>query len=191
MLKLIKAKHYDIMSNNTKFLFFFSKKSLLVYSEAEKDNKFLFQLGNEKYNISPVYLNNSLVFDNLATESKKETINFNLGLCNDPIDNDVFNVNFSTHISELNFDIYLPINNYFVSSGDLISMKGNQKLKMVRPSFSLEDHIKSLSITLNKRSFFSKKSFIKIYDYVINSKVFLKKNRLSFFEKKLLPLQKI
>jgi hypothetical protein len=183
--------NFEIISNNAKSLFSLGKRSLLVYSEADKDNKFLFSMLNNKYNISPVYLNNSLVFQNSNIESNSECINFNLGLCNDLKTKNGFDVNFSTHITELNFDIYLPISNYFVSSGDLISIKGSSKLRMVRPSFSLEDHIKSISLILNKKSFIVKKSFVKIYDFVINSKIYLLKNRLSFFDKKLLPLQKV
>ncbi|RYE05359.1 MAG: hypothetical protein EOP33_06620 [Rickettsiaceae bacterium] len=182
--------NFEIVTNNIKSVLSLGTKSLLVYSETNKDNKFVFGAKNDKYNISPVYLNNSLVFNKKPFESNIQAINFNLGLSLELSNNKNFNVNFSTHIFELNFDIYLPINNYFVSSGDLITIKGGQKLRMVRPSFSLEDHIKSLSIILNKKRFFAKKSFIKVYDFVINSKIFCLNNRLSFFDKKILPLQK-
>lgn len=182
--------NYVVVNNNLKILVSQSSKDLLVYSEANKNNKFILELKNNKYNLSPVYLNNPLAFSEMPIISKKDSIDFNIGMCSELNNKKNFNVMFATHILDLNFDIYLPISNYFVTSGSLISIKGVQNLKMIRPSFSLDDHIKVLSVMLKKKLFNITKMPVKIFNFVkfVNTSKLI--NRLSFNFRTELPLNK-
>lgn len=182
--------NYDVVINNAKVVLNSGEKSLIIYSENFKDNEFIFNLNNTKYNISPVYLNTPSVIKKLPIELNNNIMNFDFCNAEDFRNVNSFNVKFSTHISKLDFDIYLPITNYFVSTGELVSIKGEKKLKMIRPSFSLKDYILSLSIILKKGTHKATKNSIKIYNFDLQQKYSLLKNRLSYIYNRILPLQK-
>ena len=74
----------------------------------------------------------------------------------------------------------------------MISSKGNHKLKMIRPSYNLGDHIMGLSLMLNNiKSFKSVKESIKIFNSKNIKSIFGIQNRLIYSFRKFLPLQKI
>jgi hypothetical protein len=181
---------YEIYSNNPKSLLNQNDTSLLIFSENYKDNKFIVETANAKLNLSPVYLNLPVVFNKIPHELKNDKILFNFGVNDNLNRKDNFVVNFNTAISKLDFDIYMPVSNYFVTSGELISTKGIFNLKMIRPSFSLKDYILGLSVIIRKGKFSNIKDSSKIYNFFSKSKYNIVLNRLSYFHRKLLLLQK-
>ena len=184
---------YQNIGNNLSKLTNLNPKSLLVYSESFKDNKWLKNITNTKLNLSPVYLNYPLeVYNNSKLFFDYDSINFLLCLPETLNKKKHFTVNFSTSVQNLEFDIFFPTTNYFVSSGDMISSKGNHKLKMIRPSYNLADHIMGLSLMLNNiKSFKSIKESIKIFNSKNEKTIFWLQNRLFYGFRKLLPLQKM
>lgn len=185
--------NYINIGNNFSKITNLNSKSLLVYSESFKDSKLLKNLPNSRLNLSPVYLNYPLeIYNNSKIFLDFESINFLLCLPETLNKKRHFTVNFSTSVQNLEFDIFFPTTNYFVSSGNMISTKGNHKLKMIRPSYNLSDHIMGLSLMLNNiKSFKSVKDSIKIFNYNSNKSIFGVKNRLFYNLRKVLPLQTI
>ncbi|RYX79647.1 hypothetical protein EON71_00620 [bacterium] len=184
---------YPNIGNNLSKLINISSKSLLVHSESIKDNKWLNSLKNRKINLSPVYLNYPLsVYNNSKLYSDYDSINFLLCLPETLNKKKHFTVNFSTNVQNLEFDIFFPTTNYFVSSGNMISTRGNHKLKMIRPSYNLSDYIMSLSIMLNNvKHFKSLKDSTKIFNIIKNNAIFSYNNRLGYNYNLTLPLQKL
>ena len=184
---------YPNIGNNLSKLINISSKSLLVHSESIKDNKWLNSLKNRKINLSPVYLNYPLsVYNNSKLYSDYDSINFLLCLPETLNKKKHFTVNFSTNVQNLEFDIFFPTTNYFVSSGNMISTRGNHKLKMIRPSYNLSDYIMSLSIMLNNvKHFKSLKDSTKIFNIIKNTAIFSYNNRLGYNYNQTLPLQKL
>ena len=184
---------YPNIGNNLSKLTNLNSKSLLVHSESLKDNQWLKSLSNVKLNLSPVYLNYPLeIFNNSKLALDYDSINFLLCLPETLTKKKHFTVNFSTSVQNLEFDIYFPTTNYFVSSGDMISVRGNHKLKMIRPSYNLADHIMSLSLMLDQtKSFKDIKNSTKIFNLKKNKSFFSLNNRLFYQNRSVLPLQKL
>ena len=184
---------YPNIGNNLSKITNISDKSLLVHSESFKDSQWLRKMPNTKLNLSPVYLNYPLeVYNNSKLSLDPDTINFLLCLPETLKKKKHFTVNFSTSVQNLEFDIFFPTTNYFVSSGEIISTKGNHKLKMIRPSYTLGDHISGLSLMLNNtKSFKFIKEAIKIYNLKKDKSTFNINNRLLYSFKQILPLEKL
>lgn len=190
------TSNYKIISNNLKKIFGISSKSLIIVSESLKNNQLLKSLKNDSMNLSPVYLNFPLV--NLENNNLNNNLgdSINMTVCSTEIINlnkKNFNVEFATNVNELSFDIFFPITNYFVSSGELISLKGTHKLKAIRPSFSVRDHIISLSLMLDgfKNLVNNNLNTTKILLFQPKNKMFNLKNRLCYLFKYSLSLQKL
>jgi hypothetical protein len=191
--------NYPNIGNNLSKLTNINPKSLLVHSESLRDNQWLKNLINTKLNLSPVYLNYPLENFNIKdTKLDSDTINFLLCINETLNKKKHFTVNFGTSVQNLEFDIFFPTTNYFVSSGEMISVRGNHKLKMIRPSYNLADHIMSLSLILDQAKSKSKSKNININN--TNTKIFnVKKtktffslnNRLLYHMRSVLPLQKM
>lgn len=184
---------YPNIGNNLSKITNINSKSLLVHSESLKDNKYIKNLSNIKLNLSPVYLNYPLeIYNNSKLFQDYDSINFLLCLPEKLSVKKHFTVNFSTSIQNLEFDIFFPTTNYFVSSGDVLSIKGNHKLKMIRPSYNLADHIMGLSLMLNTTQSYNKiKDSIKIFNLNKIKGFFSLNNRLLYHFKQTLPLQKL
>lgn len=188
--------NYDIVSNTLKSLLNLGDKGngLLVYSESMKNDFFIKNISLDTLNLTPVYLNLPLhENENLPAKNIFGQTNINFSLCYNNIlkKKPKFLINLSTHIQKLDFDIFIPTTNYFVSTSEIMSVNGVHKLKMIRPSFSLKDHIMALTLLTKNTEIFDSINSTKIFFFKSLKSISIIKNRLSFLYRQILPLQKL